>query len=257
MEHDPRAEMLARLMAEAHKARSGGGEAPGGADLRSLMMQLQQQLAAAAAWDPAGAQHHFTLAATDYTSVVVLPRLLPKLRVDAPQITFDVVPLVEERVGELGYDLALVPHPWLPPAVEGMGQQPLFEDRFVCAARPEHPLMHRGRLELGDLESTAHRVVVPEGLELAGLGTLAHKGKRMRVRDFLGSAYQLKRENVLATLPERLLKAVDKSGDLVSMAPPVGLDPIAVWLVFPAEQRTTPPHVWLRMRLREALMSDG
>lgn len=97
-------------------------------------------------------------------------------------------------------------------------------------------------------------MVVPAGLELAGLGTLAQKGKRMRVRDFLGSAYHLQREDVLATLPERLLKAVDKNQGLVSMPTPVGIDPIAVWLFFPAAQRTEPPHVWLRMRMREALM---
>lgn len=97
-----------------------------------------------------------TLAVTDYTSSILLPRLLPALRAQAPHVEVVVVPPDRTRMrawleeGEVdltvGYFVELS---------EGLRAVELFSDTMCCIAASRHPVV-AGSLDLPTYIAAAH-----------------------------------------------------------------------------------------------------
>lgn len=107
-------------------------------------------------FDPANAELELRLGMSDYGAWVVLPRLLPVLRREAPGIHLDVRQAsrggMAEQVASGELDGALGVFPMLP---EGLRVQRLFEERFVCLCSRE-TLGGRKRLDLEDYLAAPH-----------------------------------------------------------------------------------------------------
>jgi DNA-binding transcriptional LysR family regulator len=110
-------------------------------------------------FDPAKESRTFTLATTDYVGFVLLPLLLAELARRAPGIRLRIQAWPHHRVtpslerGEV--DLMIGFYEQLPASHR---EETLFEDRFVCIVRKDHPRVGR-RLTLGQYVKLEHILV--------------------------------------------------------------------------------------------------
>lgn len=102
--------------------------------VREALNQMRRVLAPETIFDPRTARHRFTIAATDYGDLVVLPAIIGMLRREAPGIDLTVRPITDAgeslaRLERGEIDLLIGGH--LPESSQTL-RRALFEERFVC-----------------------------------------------------------------------------------------------------------------------------
>lgn len=94
-------------------------------------------------FDAATSERCFTIAASDYVSLVFLRPLLARLMIDAPKIRLRVAPVVTDMSLLLNQgilDLVIAPVEIAGPLMR-LPRKALFEDRFVLAADRDNPML--------------------------------------------------------------------------------------------------------------------
>lgn len=206
-------------------------------------------------FEPSTAEFTLSLAATDYALQAVVVPLLEKLRRRAPGIRMAVRPVEGDRVqaqferGDL--DLALMtPETALP----DLRSRRLFDERYVCALRADHPDAAAGAISIDRFCALDHALVSYAGEQFWGVtdDALARIGRKRRVvlsiTSFLVLASVLRTTDLIAVVPRRL---VEDAAGLVMIEPPVdipGFSKLAVW-----HERTHRDHGqrWVRSLLFE------
>ena len=128
------------------------------------MAQLQEDLLSDQTFDAARSKRAFSFALSDVGELVFLPRLMERLRADAPHCTIRSVSMPPEQIsrglekGEI--DLAIGYFPDL--VQSNFFQQRLFTHRFACLIRAGHPLYAK-RLSLKVFLEIEHAVVHAAG----------------------------------------------------------------------------------------------
>lgn len=151
-----------------------------GPRLRAGLLQLQAALSVDA-FDPATAEHHYTVAADAYACAVLLPGVVGRIRADAPGVEIRITPGVAD-IGEAldtgRVDLAISGYGRVP---ERLGLRVLLRDRLVWVLRADHP-MAQGPLTLERLASLPHlvRAVTDERTEAMD-GMIVEHGLERRV----------------------------------------------------------------------------
>jgi DNA-binding transcriptional LysR family regulator len=223
--------------------------------LRHLLGDLAEALTPPAAWEPATAQRTFTLAMTDYVALLLLPPLLEHVRQHAPGVDL-VLRQVHQDQPEIqglesgSVDVALILRP---PESPGLRLQRLFEDRFVCLVRRDHPLVGR-RLTLERYLELSHLLISPQGHGLGFVDSvLAQRGLSRRIAlrlpYFIVAAPILARTDLLLTLPERVAREVGERFPLRQLAPPLPLATFAMHQLWHERNHHDPAHRWLRERI--------
>ena len=131
---------------------------------RPLVTELQASLLAEEHFNPGLSERPFTFALSDVGEMVFLPRLLERLRAQAPNASIRSVSMPPHQIadglesGEI--DLAIGYFPDL--GRSSFFQQRLFTHAFACLLRAGHPRRSR-RLSLDDFLAMEHAVVRAEG----------------------------------------------------------------------------------------------
>lgn len=174
------------------------------------LASLRRVYAPPAVFDPQRAVGRIGVASTEYFEHLVLPRLLPLLRAEAPGIVLQAclapgrLPKEQMERGEI--DLAVAGFFGKLPA--GFFSQALLTDEFVCIARRGHPVVKR-RLTLKRYTELEHLLISPQG-DLVGIidRELSRMGLSRRVvagtASFLTLGAVVARSELLLTLPRRL-----------------------------------------------------
>ena len=193
-----------------------------------------------------------TVAATDYALQAVVVPFLAELRRRAPRIRVAVRPADNGRVqaqfenGDLD-DYAREAPP-------DLHDRCLFDERYICALRADHPDAATAPLTIDRFCALDHALVSYGGQQFWGAtdDALAKLGRERRVvlsvTSFLALAEVLRITDLIAVVPRRLV--ADGDG-LAMFEPPVnlpGLSKLAVW-----HERThrDPGHRWVRSILFE------
>ena len=196
--------------------------------LAGLMPQLET-LFAAEVFDPATAEEHYRLAATDYALLLFLHQLAREvnklsphsaLRIESPRdAVFDDV--LHGRL-DLSFYVAA------PPAA--FHQELLFEDICVCVMSADNPLARRKRLTLDEYVRCSHLVIdIIDGEQplianrLRELGVARRAGLTLPLN--AGAAAALPGTNLVATLNKRLVERYAEDPALAVVAAPVELEP--------------------------------
>lgn len=204
-------------------------------------------------FDPATAVWSMTIAATDYALQAVVVPLLAVLRREAPGARIAVLPVQNQPVhaqlerGDL--DLALITPSETSP---GLHARPLFDERYVCVMRRDHPDAAEAALSLDRFCALEHALVSYGGGSFRGVtdDALAKVGRARRVNlsvtSFLVLPEILEASDLIAVIPERLAR---RAPGLVVREPPLpipGFTKTAAW-----HERThrSPAHRWARERL--------
>jgi DNA-binding transcriptional LysR family regulator len=132
---------------------------------RRIQAFVREELGAGESFVPAKLKRLFTFCMSDVGEMVFLPRLLDRIRRDAPNVDIRSVSLpprrLEERLEEGSVDLAIGYFPDLSAA--GIETQPLFDRDFSCLVSRKHPRATPARWSLERFLAEPHLVVSPEG----------------------------------------------------------------------------------------------
>ncbi|TFW19449.1 LysR family transcriptional regulator [Duganella callida] len=224
--------------------------------LRQALEALGHAIAVEAPFDPAGATHTWRVAASDYgESTVVLPAMAG-LRAAAPGTRLAVLELAPPRIArqaEQGIiDLALHTGEEAPP---GMRHRLLFHERYVLAARAQHPRLKR-KPTLKQFCELEHVIVSPDGGGFSGVTdqALAQAGLRRRVvlsvPHFLFVISALLSTDLVAMLPERLMRG---NAALRAVAPPLEVPGYDMAMLWHERAHRDPAHQWLREHIMASI----
>jgi DNA-binding transcriptional LysR family regulator len=223
-------------------------------------------------FDPAHVQRTLTIGMTDIGEIVFLPRLMDRLRQEAPGVSLNTVRTTATSLRddmESGkVDLAIGP---LPQLKAGFFQRRLFRQRYVCLFRQGHPLDRQRPpnarraaatsgsnspagplpLSLADFKAAEHLVIVSAGTGHGKVDDLLRRASvdrtvRLTVPHFVSVGHLLRSTDMVATVTERLADSLCEPFDLTSRAHPVDLPEVAINVFWHAKVHRSPAHLWLR-----------
>nr|WP_228040178.1 LysR family transcriptional regulator [Nodosilinea sp. LEGE 07088] len=151
--------------------------------IASALSTVRATLAERQTFDPALATKIFTLATSDYFASLILPKLLPVLKDQAPQVDLRLITVEKESFVELLeediIDLALGTFADLPSHI---ARETLVTEKFVGLCRQGHPAIKTGGVSLENFVEFPHALFT---LRRDAIGiidqTLAKQGLQRRI----------------------------------------------------------------------------
>jgi len=203
------------------------------------------------AFDPALANLALTIASTDYALQAVLVPFLAALRPRAPGIRIAVIPAQSQQLERGEVDLALLTPENTPAELR---TRRLFDERYVCLIRSDHPAAAAKRLSLDYFCALEHAVVSHAGSNFMGVTdeALAKLGRARRValsvNSYLVLPDILRESDMIAVIPRRL--ALNAEG-LSMLEPPLDIPGFATNAVWHQRTHHDPGQRWIRALLFE------
>jgi len=224
--------------------------------LRQALDALERAIAPAQAFDPAGADITWRIVATDYMASAIILPALNQLRTVAPGTRLAVLELRPEQIARQAEqrDVDLVFHT-REGAPLSLHQRHLFTERYVLAGRSDHPDLKR-QPSLARFCQLEHIIVSPDGggFHAATDVALANKGLSRRVvlsvPHFLVMLETLARTDLVAVLPERLVK---QTSELKIVDPPLEIAGFDMMMLWHERVHRDPAHIWLRQHIVDSL----
>lgn len=198
----------------------------------------------------------FMFAATDYTEVILLPRIMEWLSNVAPNINVRARHLrIEEMKKQIEagtVDLALGP---FPDEVMNLYQQTLFQDRHICIVRKKHPTI-KNKLSLQQFVEGKHALVSPQGKDGGFMdGLLKDQGLERRVglqvSHFSSIPMIVAQTDLISTISERIVRQSPYLSSLRVLPPPFDLEPTPIKQYWHARSHNSPENQWLRSNIFE------
>jgi DNA-binding transcriptional LysR family regulator len=241
--------------------RSAGGlrPTPRAARLRGPLDELLRGasglLADEAPLQPKTLERAFLVASADYVSLMLLPPLLARLAREAPRVDLVVrLPDTDARAAlEEGHvEMAFMPRA---PAEPGLYATKVFDERFLCAARPGHPALE-APMTAQSFAALSHVLVAPGGVPrgaidvaLAGLGL--ERRVALAVPQFLVAPFVVARSDLVLTAPAHMLREAAASIPLCLFEPPLEVPPFSLWTIWHERTHHDAACAWFR-----ALVAD-
>jgi DNA-binding transcriptional LysR family regulator len=226
--------------------------------VREVLDLVRTSVLQRSAFDAATTARTFTLSLSDAGEMVFLPKLLRRLRVQAPGASVASVQLPPpelERAMESGeVDLAIGYFPDL--KKEAWYQQRLFAQPFACimsAARAPAS----GKLTLKQFLAASHAVVRPQGrsqevLERALSERGLHRRVALSIPHFLSVPFVVMESDLVATVPLSVAESFARMPG-ISMCPlPVRMASVDLKQHWHARFHRDPASQWLRRLVRES-----
>lgn len=192
--------------------------------VRAALLSAQAALDTRPQFDPLTTRRTCRIVMTDYSLLVVLPRVLRRLATQAPGIVCRVEPLTREsferlQMGDL--DFCLTADEWrlygkAPPAPE-IRQEPMFRDDFVCVM--DEAFAPKGELTLEQYAGMTH-ISVGFG---HGIATLVERAWAKSGLDFSVSVTVPSFSSLIMALPGTHLVATTQRRLARTLAPSLGL----------------------------------
>ncbi len=224
--------------------------------------QIRQALTQGAGFDPqAAAGRRFTVAASDYADVVIVPHIVAALRRDAPGIDLRIARLdraaLYEQLDNGSVDLAIGGH-LAPP--KRMLRERLYQEHFVCIADRHHPALRGRKLDLARYVALPHALFTPSDDGSArGVvdASLARLGQRRRVActfaHIVALPHAVQGTDLVATLARRAaLRLAGPGLTLRPLPPEVDPGPFDIDMVCSRRAPGDAALAWLQQVVRDA-----
>ena len=225
--------------------------------VRAGLAHLDSALGPQRGFYPATAARELVIATADYASLVILPDLMRRIQAEAPGIDIKVIPygprVPFEALAHGEVDL-VVGAPRNVPA--GLAVGDLFEDRFTCLVRNDHPRVGR-RLTLARYVELDHLLIAPLGGKRGFVDRALEAMDRrrriaLRVPDFLLAPFIVAATDLVVTLPTRVAAVLGEPLGLRRLNPPVEIPSFSYALIWDERRQDDPALAWLRDRVTEA-----
>jgi DNA-binding transcriptional LysR family regulator len=221
--------------------------------IHELLAKLDTALRGRSRWDPASSRRTFYIGASDYAELVVIPQLLARVGMAAPEVDLVVRALEArpERLLEAGaLDVILETIPAQAPSLRS---RELVLERFVCLVRDGHPLIKRN-LTLEQYLDLPHVLVSQHGSRIGVVDRqLAAMGLARRVvctvPHFLAAPPLVAHSDCVLTIGERIGQIYAPSFALRLLPTPLALPTFSLRMFWHERAHRDPPSKWLREQL--------
>ncbi len=207
------------------------------------------------AFDPATAQGPWRLAAPDYVVFLLVPRLLERLREEAPGIDLIVTSWDDSWAHRLAIGDVDATFGHVSGKEHHLRARSLLADRFVTVLRPGHPAL-RGPWTAKRFARLDHAIVSVDGRgrsqvddALAALGL--ERRIVLRTPFVVVTPLLVLRSDVVLSTSHRLALGLSAYTDMVIRKPPVTVADISFPLVWHDRTHADPMQRWLRNLLIE------
>jgi len=208
-------------------------------------------------FDPAKAVRSIRMAATDTYTVLLGPRIVARLRQEAPSVTLQMLPISRHlpqqlEDGSADFVLALASTP-LPAGARSM---PLASDRLAVVLSRSHPMARRawtmtdyGRYKhatvsiLGDGHSEMDSLLADAGIAREIGFSSPH---------FTATLAAVAASDMVTTISEAFARSLSTHFDLVIKPAPFRAVELPIVLVWSHVRDHDPIHVWFRRIIKEA-----
>ncbi len=245
------------------RTSTGMEPTPRGAELIEVMKSaefyLHQALEHRPVFDPLKSTHTFQLCSTDIAQLTLLPALMKRLRSSGPSMSVTLRHISDRTHAQLEageVDLAVG---FIPPSGAGFCGQRLFQDRFVCAMRSDHPRVEK-TMTVQQFEAESHVAVTTSGTGHSIVEeTLETKRIRrevgLRVASFIGLGPILANTDLIAILPEQLGTFFAHAGDVKLVEVPFEIPAYYIYQLWHERLRQDPANRWFRRLIAELFMN--
>lgn len=224
-----------------------------GPPLRRALAEIEGALRSRPRFDPATSTRHFTIASSDYGTLLLVPRLMARLSRLAPGLGIAVRATIERSpeelcAGQLDLLLGAVP----PQPADILGRR-LLADRFVCLLRREHPVLEEG-LTLERYIALGHVLISPMGVGATWVDPVLERlglSRRiaLRVPQYLAAPHVVAETDLVLTIAARVARALRGSLPLVEVAPPLEIPGFSISAYWHAQRHDDAGHRFLREQL--------
>jgi len=213
-------------------------------------------------FEAASSARTFRLFIADNASDLLLPPLLERLRKEAPKICIRVQLVGGGPLDPLELTRAVdVAVACVPNFFKGFYQQRLFTDRDACAARRDHPITRQIVRPEAFLNAQHVAVIGREFTEDPVDSWLRQEGYvrnvALSVPHYLQALHVVAQSDLIAVIPERLIRAYAAVLDLDVVKVPLDVGTFDEYLLHPARSHTDAGNLWLRKVLKQIAMSWG
>jgi DNA-binding transcriptional LysR family regulator len=227
------------------------------APLRDVLLRAAALVTGSSpAFEPARIDRTFVVACADYAEVILMPRLLPALRQQAPGVAVvtrylgdDFDRAAQAREVDLSYGTRFR-------SLSGTVVQPVGHDDLVLLMRRGHPALRR-RLTVRRYAALDHVLVAPRGLPGSPVDSALERlglSRRvvLRMPHFAAAAVVVSKTDLVVTLPEGLAREVAKGLGLVSAALPLVVPGFTFSIGYSSSFENDPAHRWFRQQVLAA-----
>jgi DNA-binding transcriptional LysR family regulator len=223
-------------------------------ELQSLLPRLESMVRGEE-FDPRRSQERFRLAVTDHASITLIPPVIERMRIEAPDVRVEV-----SQWQDRAYDAVLAGRldaafsAEEPPS--GLQSEILFEVDFVCvvgAAQRVHPR----RLTLAQYLQLPHVAVetwagqqTPVDRPLAQFG--AKRRVVVSVPFFAAAMFAIAKTDLVLTVPRKLTTIVRPIHGVRVVEPPREIKPFPYFMTWHQRLNEEPAHAWFREQVRVA-----
>lgn len=202
-------------------------------------------------FDPARARGRFRIALSDYAAHIVLPKLMQRIRRDAPGLDVAISQASREAMlaqltdGELDLALGIFPE-----ASQEICLQGLFKERFICLA-DEAVLPADGKMDLHDWLARPHVMLAlrPDATDEIER-TLAASGLKRNIALALphwsAAVSVISGTDLILTVASRAARGREQYTNLREFLPPLDLPEFSYQQAWHRRKDADPAHRWLR-----------
>jgi DNA-binding transcriptional LysR family regulator len=206
-------------------------------------------------FDAASSERRFRLMMPDLAVELLMPPLMEKITKAAPNVRIDVVPWRDSSIftAEFARTIDLVIS--IGNAFGGFHRQRLYIDSDALAVRRGHAIGARLKKRDAFLNARHVAVIIRGQNEDLIDGWLRSKGIERRIAlvvpGYIEALHVAARTDLVAFVPQRLIRALSKQLSLVSVTPPLdpGID--EQFMFYPTRAQMDPGSIWLRKLMLE------
>ena len=221
------------------------------ASVRDALQSLRAGLDRHPEFVPGTSSRTFNVIMSDVSQMLYLPRLLPRLSAEAPDVSLRVralpskAPHLVLESGEV--DLAVGAFSRL---IAGCRQKRLYRERYVCVVRQNHPRFDQG-MTAEAFCSVPQALVDPRGYVHERLDRWLAQQKvsraaKLHVPYFLSLPLVIARSDLLVIMASRVAKTYAEMLPIKILPPPVKLPAYDVRLFWHERFHRDPANRWLR-----------
>ena len=203
-------------------------------------------------FDPRQSSRLFSVYATDYVPLVLLPKLAPGLGKDAPALKiriFPAKPLHGLGMLETNHVELVAGHYPDPPAT--LRSRFLFEEKAVCVVRADHPCLGRrwdldAYLRYGHIDLAAHTSHFSKSIDRALAGLNRTRVVSLTMSSYLAAPFVVADSDLIATLPLSVARTFAAHTHIAVLDAPLPLPALNISLYWHERHQRDAAHAWLR-----------
>ncbi|WP_185975324.1 LysR family transcriptional regulator [Achromobacter sp. LC458] len=211
------------------------------------------------AFDPANSSRTLSLYATDYVQYTLLPKLIPRLAVDAPHFQLQIVPARPQHgLSMLDTNHVELIAGYFPDPAPDLRTRFLYQEPAVCIVREGHPCLRKrwnldAYLSYGHLDLAAHTRYFSTAIDRILMGQNRSRKIVATLSSYLVCPFIVEGSDLIATMPVSVARAMSGAARIVTQKVPLTLPQITVSLYWHERYQDDPAHAWLRQYLAGVL----